>query len=136
MTDKIPYGWAMTKDPSNQSIAYIDTGNSFIYKVDTTKDFELVDKIQVLDIDPNTGERNVPVNYINEIEFIGGYLWANKWQTNYIYKINPKNGYVKAVYDFEALTKRALHLHKEEFGVEFGLDDVLNGIAYDRDRDT
>ena len=136
MTKEIPYGWAMTADWDNRSIAYIDTGNDIIYKVKTSEDFKLLKKIPVTDLD-GQGNRTIKVNNINEIEFVNGYLLANKWMTNQIYKIDPETGYVANKFDFTALHSRALALQKKRFmNTGFGMDDVFNGIAFNRDTNT
>ena len=64
-----------------------------------------------------------PIDLINELEYINGFIYANVYQQNYIVKINPENGHVVAVLILENL------LQKNEFIP--GRTDVLNGIAYD-----
>lgn len=59
---------------------------------------------------------------LNELEWIGGEVWANVWQTGYIVRIEPKTGIVAGVIDL-----RSLH---HQLG-EGARADVLNGIAYD-----
>ena len=58
---------------------------------------------------------------INEMEWINGKIYANRYQKNGVAIINPKNGAVEGVIDFTSL-KGKVSQHK-------GLD-VLNGIAY------
>jgi glutamine cyclotransferase len=58
---------------------------------------------------------------INELEWIDGKIYANRWQKNGVAIINPKNGAVLGVIDFTSL--------KEKVTQHQGLD-VLNGIAY------
>jgi glutamine cyclotransferase len=58
---------------------------------------------------------------LNELEFVKGEVFANVWQTDYVARIDPATGTVKAYVDFRGLlTPR-----------EAALADVLNGIAYD-----
>lgn len=130
MTQLIPKGWAMTRDSNNSTLAYIDTGDEYIYKADSSKDFELVDKIKVTDKNGNG------VKEINEIEFVNGKLWVNQWMTNFIMKVDPDTGKVEANIDFGILMYRAQWFHYNENGLGFGLNDVMNGIAFDRDRGT
>lgn len=67
-----------------------------------------------------------PINYLNELEFIDGEVWANVWQTDFIVRINPETGEVNSVVDMTGLS---------------GLTDlgsseaVLNGIAWDSDNE-
>jgi glutamine cyclotransferase len=58
---------------------------------------------------------------INEMEWIDGKIFANRYLKNGVAIINPKNGAVTGVIDFTSL-KQKVTQHK-------GLD-VLNGIAY------
>ena len=58
---------------------------------------------------------------INEMEWIDGNIYANRYQKDGVAIINPKNGAVMGVIDFKPL-KELVTQHK-------GLD-VLNGIAY------
>ena len=58
---------------------------------------------------------------INEMEWINGQIYANRYQKNGVAIINPTNGAVTGVIDFTTLTKKVTQ-HE-------GLD-VLNGIAY------
>lgn len=58
---------------------------------------------------------------INEMEWVNGKIYANRYQKDGVAIINPKNGGVIAVIDFSPL-KKLVTQHN-------GLD-VLNGIAY------
>ncbi|MBT8393868.1 MAG: glutaminyl-peptide cyclotransferase [Flavobacteriaceae bacterium] len=58
---------------------------------------------------------------INELEWINGKIYANRYQKNGVAIINPNNGAIEAVIDFSPLKK----LVKQHPTL-----DVLNGIAY------
>ena len=58
---------------------------------------------------------------LNELEWVDGMIYANRYQKNGVAIINPKNGAIEAVIDFKAL-KTKVTKHQ-------GLD-VLNGMAY------
>ena len=58
---------------------------------------------------------------LNELEWVDGKIYANRFQKNGVAIINPQNGAIEAVIDFKKL-KTKVTKHK-------GLD-VLNGIAY------
>nr|WP_204745219.1 glutaminyl-peptide cyclotransferase [Glycomyces paridis] len=60
-----------------------------------------------------------PVFQINELECVGGQVWANLWQTDQIVRIDPDTGQVEAVVDASGLLS-----DEESAGA-----DVLNGIA-------
>jgi glutamine cyclotransferase len=70
----------------------------------------------------------VPVDNLNELEWIKGEIWANIWQTARIARIDPKTGRVIGWVD---LTTMAL-VEGSKGGKPI---DVLNGIAYDAAKD-
>jgi glutaminyl-peptide cyclotransferase len=62
-----------------------------------------------------------PVKNLNELEYVDGEIFANIWQTDYLARIDPADGRVKAYVNLGGLlTPR-----------ELASADVLNGIAYD-----
>lgn len=67
-----------------------------------------------------------PLRDINELEWIGGYVWANVWQTDEIVVIDPDSGKVVAQLNLGGLLKPQDRT---------GQEDVLNGIAYDASTD-
>lgn len=66
------------------------------------------------------------VDKLNELEYINGKIYANKWQQNSILIINPKNGEVEGIANLKGLQSQA---------GQRGGDNVLNGIAYDAEND-
>lgn len=68
------------------------------------------------------------VEKLNEIEFINGKIYANRWQLNSILIINPENGKVEGVADLNGLKDLLAQSQKVEDS-----DEVLNGIAYDKE---
>ena len=60
-----------------------------------------------------------PVGQLNELECVGGQVWANVWQTDRIVRIDPATGQVTAVVDAAGLLDPARR----------AAADVLNGIA-------
>lgn len=64
-----------------------------------------------------------PLMYINELEWIDGFIFANVWQTNFIVKIDPTSGKVVGQMDLTPLKREANNTHPQS--------EVLNGIAYD-----
>ena len=61
-----------------------------------------------------------PRTYLNELEYVHGWVFANVWQTNSILIIDPSSGSVVAEWDCGALSAQVTNAHR----------DVLNGIAY------
>jgi glutaminyl-peptide cyclotransferase len=66
-------------------------------------------------------------DFLNELEYIKGFIYANIWMKNYIVKIDPSNGHVVATMDLSGLMDEAKTKNPDA--------DVLNGIAYDSRND-
>ena len=66
--------------------------------------------------------RGQAVQYLNELEWIEGRIWANVYTTNQIVIINPRNGIIEGVVDLTGLLPAS---------EQTPMTDVLNGIAYD-----
>lgn len=64
----------------------------------------------------------VPVNMLNELEYVRGELYANVWQTDRIVRISPADGKVLGWIDLSGLLTEQERAHGA---------NVLNGIAYD-----
>lgn len=67
------------------------------------------------------------VQYVNELEWIKGEIFANVWMTDRIARIDPASGAVTGWIDLTGLLPAADRIA--------GQTDVLNGIAYDAKRD-
>ena len=106
--------WGLT---SNNDLVYMSDGSSRIYHFKITNPM----KNEFINITFN----NEPLNLINEIEYANGYIYANVWYSNNIYKIDITNEKVVKVYDLEDLGER--------FNIPELIDNnfaVLNGIAH------
>jgi glutamine cyclotransferase len=68
-------------------------------------------------------ENNLAVDYLNELEYIKGYIYANVWMSNTIVKIDPESGEVLAKMDLSDLANEAKKLYPGSL--------EMNGIAYD-----
>ncbi len=66
-------------------------------------------------------------DYLNELEYIKGFIYANVWMKNYIVKINPRDGKIVGILDLSNLFYKA----KEKYPNA----QEMNGIAYDKDAD-
>jgi len=77
--------------------------------------FRVVDKITVR-------SQNVPVDKLNELEYVEGQIYANVWGSDRIARISPKTGQVLGWIDLGGLLPR----HQRA-----SVDAVLNGIAFD-----
>jgi len=65
---------------------------------------------------------------LNEIEYINGKIYANKWQQNSIVIIDAKTGIVEGVANLSGLKKEI-----EKSQTITDQDEVLNGIAFDKE---
>jgi glutamine cyclotransferase len=75
-------------------------------------------------VDPTTGQF---VDALNELEFVHGEVLANIWFSDRIARIDPATGHVVGWID-------AAGLHPRRSPAARG-EDVLNGIAFDSNRD-
>ena len=96
--------------------------NDVIYKSDGTENIWLLNSETLVEEDyiqvyTNKGK----IVGINEMEWVEGKIYANRYQKDGVAIINPENGAVVGVVDFKPL-KKLVTQHE-------GLD-VLNGIAY------
>lgn len=106
-------GWGLATDGSS---LIASDGTSWLYFMD--KDLRLKKKLQVKMTDGRA------VNWLNELEYIDGKIWANVYTTDEIVIINPEDGRVEGIVDCRGLLPRELRTQDT---------DVLNGIAYDKD---
>lgn len=112
-----PYqGWGMT---NNGTDLIIDVGNANLYFVDP-ETFKVKSTLAVMD---NKG----PVNNINELEYVNGFIWANVWMTNRIIKIDAESGHVVAEFYLNNIASPDGNLQVNTYENS----DVMNGIAYD-----
>lgn len=88
-------GWGMTNDGKH---LIMDNGNNNLYFRDP-ETFKIVNTIGVID-------NNGPLDSINELEYVDGFIYANIWMTNYIVKIDPVSGQVVAKADLTDLINR------------------------------
>ena len=83
----------------------------------------------------NVSADGLPVERLNELEYAGGFIWANVWLTNRIARIDPKTGRVTAWLDVTELSREAA-ADTLKAGRTPTPDDVANGIAFNRAKGT
>ena len=71
----------------------------------------------------------IPPQLLNELECVGDHIYANAWNTDYIFRIDKFTGVIDAVIDASSLLS-----DDERAGLEPG--DVLNGIAWNPQSET
>ena len=109
-------GWGLTND--DRQLIMSDGSARLTFR--DPESFETTRTIVVTD-------SGAPVMRLNELEYVRGHVLANVWQTSRIAMIDPSDGQVRAWLELAALEAR---LHKQADWD--AVDNVLNGIAYDR----
>ena len=105
-------GWGLT---TNGTDLIMSNGSNNIYYRDPST-FKIIKTLPVTD-------NNGPVQNINEMELIKGYIYANQWQTDYILKIDTTTGKVTGRLDLSVL--------KTESRIKYSDSETTNGIAFD-----
>lgn len=111
-------GWGATND-GKQIIISDGSSNLYFVHPDAAKKEMRINKI--ITVTDNMGE----VDSLNELELINGYIYANRWMTNQIEKIDTGNGHVVGRISLPGLLKQY------DPSARVGDEAVLNGIAYD-----
>ncbi|RYD26482.1 MAG: glutaminyl-peptide cyclotransferase [Verrucomicrobiaceae bacterium] len=104
-------GWGLTTDGKH----LIMSDGSDTLKFRDPKDMAVKKTVAVT-------ERGRPVKLLNELEYIGGSVFANVYMTNRIARIDPESGQVTGWLDLSALRSQLPAPNRAE---------VLNGIAHD-----
>ena len=104
-------GWGMAHDSTR---LIMSDGTSTLYFRDTLT-FGIKKKLQVK-------YQGKPVNNLNELEYMDGFIYANVWRTNWIARIDPTNGEVAGFMDLSPLVRQTQLLSPQA--------DVLNGMAW------
>lgn len=106
-------GWGLTHDTAN---LIMSDGTNSIYFLNPVT-LQVNNIIGVLD---NSG----PQDSINELEYVDGFLYANRWQTPYILKIDIKTGKVVGRIDFSQI--------ESEITQKYAFAHEFNGIAFNK----
>lgn len=110
-----PYeGWGIT---NNGTDLIISDGTAKLYFVNPD-DFRLKSTIGVT-------ENDSPVAYLNELEYVDGFVFANIYTKEIIVKIDPASGFVVGKMDFTGLKEKSF---PDKINAR---TDYFNGIAYD-----
>ncbi len=111
-------GWGLCYDGES---LFMTDGTSTLYKRDPTS-FEVSREVTVR-------LNNEAVIYLNELECVGNFVYANIWQSDRIVKIDKASGNVVSEID-------ASNLLTASEKATLSRDAVLNGIAYNAEKDT
>ncbi len=105
-------GWGLTNDGTS---LIMSNGTSNLYYLNP----DSLTFIKMLAVQDNNGY----VENINELVFINGFIYANKWLTGDILKIDPATGYVVGKMDLSRYSGEVKSKNREA--------QEMNGIAYD-----
>lgn len=105
-------GWGLTND--GKSLIMSDGTGTLTWL--NPDDFSVEKRIQVAD-NQRTWQ------YINELEYVDGSIWANVWTTNQIIRIEAETGRIMGYVDLDGILSIMHQTQLERI-------DVLNGIAY------
>jgi glutamine cyclotransferase len=108
---------------------WFSDGTSRLHRIDPST-LEMEDCIEVTDND------GLPVDRLNELEVVNGFIWANVFTENYIVKIDPETGKVVKKVDLSSIVDAEMKRVSENYVYNYDyLNNVLNGIAYDSSND-
>lgn len=107
-------GWGLTSD-GKQLIRSDGSDTLYFHNAD---DFAVTKTLKITD-------EGKAVTQLNELEFAGGFIWANVWYQDRILKIDPATGKTLGELDLSALKQTLQFTNSEQ---------VLNGIAWDEKR--
>ncbi len=115
ITDTIEtQGWGICAIDTN---TVVTSNGSSQLKFRSVSDFNIIRSIHVtLD--------NVPQIYLNELEYVDGWIYSNQWNSDRILRIDPASGCVEALIDASDLLSPDDRLNA----------GPLNGIAWDAER--
>lgn len=112
-------GWGLAHDDTQ---LIMSDGSARLYFRDPD-DFSIT---RVLDVHADGRQ----VTRLNELEYAHGLIFANVWQTDDVLLIDPISGEVRGRLDLSPLRQQV-----QPRGGWQSADDVLNGIAWDAQRD-
>ena len=103
-------GWGLCND------------GSMLWKSDGTEKIWILDPETLVEKEYIQAYTNKgKISNLNELEWVNGKIFSNRYQKNGVAIINPVNGAIEGVIDFSPL-KNKVQQHEDL--------DVLNGIAY------
>ncbi|GER51042.1 glutamine cyclotransferase family protein [Striga asiatica] len=110
-------GWGLATDGK---VLFGSDGSSTLYEMDP-QTFKVVKKHIIM-------FKGHEVYNLNELEYVNGEIWANVWQTDCIARISGKGGIFLGWIYLPDLRKQLIESGHTDI-------DVLNGIAWDQDKD-
>ncbi|AWN24490.1 glutamine cyclotransferase [Deinococcus irradiatisoli] len=117
-------GWGLTND--GKELIMSDGSDTLMWRDPAT--FAVSRKVRVT-------AQGASVANLNELEYVGGTVYANVWLSNKIARIDPQSGKVTAWIDVTNLAREA-QAAAATAGYELSFDDVPNGIAFNPSKGT
>ncbi len=108
-------GWGMTRTATE----IVTSDGSATLRFRDPKRFKETHRIVVK-------EDGKPIEQLNELEYVKGEIYANVWHADRIVRISPRDGHAIGWIDLTGLLPDNQKINEES---------VLNGIAYDAQRD-
>jgi len=119
-------GWGLTHD--GEGCLYASDGSDSIHCCALVRD-DGGNAALVVTRKFSVTSGGLPLYNVNELQWVRGELWANIWREDRIAVIEPTTGAVRCFVDLSDL----LTAREREQVITTG-EEVLNGIAYDEDR--
>ncbi|MDF1849742.1 MAG: glutaminyl-peptide cyclotransferase [Verrucomicrobiales bacterium] len=107
-------GWGLTTDGTH---LIMSDGTSTLRFLDP-KTFQVVRRLEVADPSGKVAD-------LNELEYVNGQIFANLWYRDEIVRISPETGHVTGILSLRGLLRP----------IPSDPDSVLNGIAYNKEKD-
>jgi glutaminyl-peptide cyclotransferase len=117
-------GWGLT---NNGTELIASNGTNELYYLNPTN-MEATKRLMVT-------ANDILVNQINELEYVDGYIYANQFTTDHIYKIDANTGKVVAQGNFSNLLPE-FNAKATEAKTGDAAEYYFNGIAYNKERKT
>ncbi len=122
---KMREGWGLAE--FNQETLIATDGSPNVYFLSCNENLKVVNSITIT-------LNGVPLKNLNALVYAKGFIYANVYFDKRIYKIDPKSGNVVKTYYMSSL----VDFERKKLTLTFNAltsGDVLNGIAYDAQRD-
>ena len=122
MPKEMEEGWGLTHDATH---LWASDGTDHVFKI-KPDDFSVIEKVKVKE------KNGKAIHYINELELVGDYIYANVLPLNIIIKIDKQTGQVHSIYDFKTLYDVQMTRVNKEGEYWDKSNNVMNGIAFNK----
>lgn len=124
LDENMKEGWGLTE--FSEEILLGTDGTANIYFLKCKENLKMKKRI-------SASYQGTLLDRLNDLVFVNGYIYANRYYDSFIYKINPISGIAEHRWDMRPLVRNELQKGVLKMdGLQNG--NVLNGIAYDKHR--